>query len=714
GAINVGPKNGIYVASEKIAIVGTIIKGASNLSKYGEGTLALAGNSDFTGTMFINAGTLELGYGGSTGGINGSIFNNGILIDTRADTSSIDTAVSGPGKFLKKGTGILALNGINTYTGSTMVSAGKLIVNGSINKSSSVSVATGAVLSGTGTCSGLVTINDGTVDPGSIQSGKLSIGELRLNENSILHFDLGVKSDTISVDGTLVLDGIVNFSTLTELPVDTFRIITYSGPLINNTLKTGSIPAGLDCKLIFGNGFIDAVFTDGLIKTEPNDTIIPAGTSAFFTVVTSGENSLAYKWLRAPSDSVGNTPSYTTGPVTIAHNGSRFCCVVRDGDVIDSSRWAELRVIDTPRIVLQPQNVSVAAGIQTVFSISVKDTVQVIYSWRKAGNNSEIGSLNSLTINATTFSDSGDYFCIVSNPAGSCKSNVVHLTVRPDNILTAAFSFAPKRGLAPLNVVFTDNSTGDITSHLWMFGDNNSSTDVNPMHIYAKAGIYTVTLVVTGPQGSNTIVKTDSVYVYSKEINQEIITFFDTNIVDDTISAFTGRVLLWKDSSCLRTGNNKDTLATISFTSLPAGLVPVGLPISIRTNAAVAPFYIGFLIDSLPEGTSISNVRIYSYIDNKFYVNYASQFDSINGIVYARVVGSERTFIPMIDTIAPNVTVYSNPATPVLPGIEVNDVIGITDNVANVRWKYFYGSGNTLPVLSRQGIINSNETILSF
>lgn len=713
GAISVGTKNGIYVAADKIAIVGTILMDAESLSKYGEGTLVLAGNTDFKGTMFINDGTLEIGYGGSTGGIDGPIVNEGTLLDNRNDTNSFGMVISGPGKFLKKGTGILALNGTNTYTGSTTIASGRLVVNGAINKSSSVSVTAGAVLSGTGICSGVVIVNDGMVDPGGVQSGKLTIGELRLDENSILNFDLGIESDTIAVDGMLVLDGTVNFSSVTGLPLDTCRIITYSGTLINNTLKTGSIPPGLDCKLIYGDGYVDAVFSDGLIKMEPNDTTVPVGTAAFFSVETSGGNQLIYKWIRTPSDSVGNMPSYTTGPVTIAHNGSCFRCVVRDRAVIDSSRWAVLTVIDTPRIVLQPQNTSVAAGIDAVFSISLKDTIQTIYSWRKVGSDSEIGRLRLLTIKATTFSDSGDYYCIVSNPAGSCKSFVVHLTVQP-NTFAAAFSFAPKNGLAPLNVVFTDNSTGDITSRLWMFGDSSSSTDINPKHTYTKPGIYIVSLVVTSSQGSNTLIKTDSVHVYSNEINQEIITFFNSNKVDDTISAFSGRVSLWKkDSSYSGTGNNTDTLVTISFTSLPVGMVPVGLPLSIMTNAIVVPFYVGIHIDSLPKGTSISNVKIYSYNGSKFYVNYTSQFDSIKRMVYARVDGHERVFIPMIDTVAPKITVYSNPAIPVMPGAEVNDVIGITDNITNVRWKYFCGSGNTLPVLYRQGVTDSNGTILS-
>ena len=47
------------------------------------------------------------------------------------------------GALVKTGTGMLTLSGINTYTGTTMVDAGTLVVNGSIAASSGVTVNNG-------------------------------------------------------------------------------------------------------------------------------------------------------------------------------------------------------------------------------------------------------------------------------------------------------------------------------------------------------------------------------------------------------------------------------------------------------------------------------------------------------------------------------------------------------------------------------------------
>lgn len=66
---------------------------------------------------------------------------------------------------------------------------------------------------------------------------------------------------------------------------------------------------------------------------------------------------------------------------------------------------------------------------------------------------------------------------------------------------TAQFSAQPLTGTAPLTVTFTDLSTpwGWIGTWQWDFGDGQTSTEANPVHIYKQAGLYTVTLTTTVP-----------------------------------------------------------------------------------------------------------------------------------------------------------------------------------------------------------------------
>jgi PKD repeat protein len=80
--------------------------------------------------------------------------------------------------------------------------------------------------------------------------------------------------------------------------------------------------------------------------------------------------------------------------------------------------------------------------------------------------------------------------------------------------IVANFSAMPLAGLYPLSVQFTDTSTGILTSWSWDFGDGHNSTDQNPLHVYASAGFYSVTLTASDIIFSNSITKTDYINVF--------------------------------------------------------------------------------------------------------------------------------------------------------------------------------------------------------
>ncbi|WP_292393474.1 PKD domain-containing protein [Methanoculleus sp. UBA303] len=79
------------------------------------------------------------------------------------------------------------------------------------------------------------------------------------------------------------------------------------------------------------------------------------------------------------------------------------------------------------------------------------------------------------------------------------------------NAKVASFTASTTGGLPPLAVRFTDTSGGNPTAWAWDFGDGNTSTEQNPVHIYTRVGTYPVTLTVTGPFGSDTVVKTEPI-----------------------------------------------------------------------------------------------------------------------------------------------------------------------------------------------------------
>ncbi|MGH8510415.1 MAG: LamG-like jellyroll fold domain-containing protein, partial [Gammaproteobacteria bacterium] len=90
-------------------------------------------------------------------------------------------------------------------------------------------------------------------------------------------------------------------------------------------------------------------------------------------------------------------------------------------------------------------------------------------------------------------------------------SNEVSATITSAGAPTANFSANPTSGVAPLTVTFADTSTGTISTRSWDFGDHSpTSTATSGAKTYSTPGIYTMSLSVTGPNGSSTATKTIS------------------------------------------------------------------------------------------------------------------------------------------------------------------------------------------------------------
>ena len=73
-------------------------------------------------------------------------------------------------------------------------------------------------------------------------------------------------------------------------------------------------------------------------------------------------------------------------------------------------------------------------------------------------------------------------------------------------------------GCSPITINFIDLSTDNPTSWLWDFGNGNASTSQNPSAVYTDTGTYTVTLVVTNANGSDSVVKVNYITVFESPV----------------------------------------------------------------------------------------------------------------------------------------------------------------------------------------------------
>lgn len=83
----------------------------------------------------------------------------------------------------------------------------------------------------------------------------------------------------------------------------------------------------------------------------------------------------------------------------------------------------------------------------------------------------------------------------------------------------AGFTGVPFYGEVPLEVRFTDLSTGLPTSWLWTFGDGETGSDQNPSHTYSDVGNYVVRLDAFNGDGSGSA--TGAVTTY-KEVSLSV------------------------------------------------------------------------------------------------------------------------------------------------------------------------------------------------
>ncbi|MFZ6686355.1 autotransporter-associated beta strand repeat-containing protein [Undibacterium sp. SXout11W] len=170
-----------------LVVSGNIINTGA-LTQSGTGTTILTGTNAYSGTTTINAGTLEIGNGGTTGTLgNGSVTNNANLVFNRSASSNVGNEIGGSGGLTQSGSGTTILSGNNTYAGTTTVSAGTLQVgnggaSGSLGSGGAVVLSNNANLSYKSNTT--VNINNDISGAGNVSANANgTMSDLNLNSN---------------------------------------------------------------------------------------------------------------------------------------------------------------------------------------------------------------------------------------------------------------------------------------------------------------------------------------------------------------------------------------------------------------------------------------------------------------------------------------------------------------------------------------------------
>jgi fibronectin-binding autotransporter adhesin len=276
------------------------IGGAASVTLNGAGLVTLACNNTYTGATTINAGTLCLGSGGTVGSIAGDIVNNGALVFNRSDAYALVCVISGSGSVAQTGSGTFTFSRTNTYTGTTYVSNGVLLVSGVLAAmgSGNVSVSGGTLnLSSHNTPCGAVTLTGGVITSGTLNS----TGGFIVSSGSISTKLAGSVSLTKSTAGTVTLSGANIYTGATYVNAGA---LVLQGAATTAALGTASVTDIAAGRLVFD--YTSDGSTTGSSISDQVKSILTAGYNG-------GSNSWATGVIRSTLANSHSTDSYALG-----------------------------------------------------------------------------------------------------------------------------------------------------------------------------------------------------------------------------------------------------------------------------------------------------------------------------------------------------------------------------------------------------------------
>ncbi|MGE6742316.1 autotransporter outer membrane beta-barrel domain-containing protein [Allorhizobium pseudoryzae] len=248
------------------------ISGAGTLTKSGTGTLVITGLVDVSGATTVSSGTLQIGDGGTSGEVLGTIINNGTLIFNRSDQYTVSSQITGTGSITFMGGGSAELTG--AYSGSTVVTDGRLALTGSGLSGSQVSLGGVAgktgTLAGNGTIASLSVLSSGIVAPGN-SIGTINVGgPVSFAAGSVYEVEVNANgtSDRIIATGPVTIDGGASVRVLAEAgtyPAST----TYT--ILSGSSLSGSFNPLVSTNFAFLNAALSYSAADVLLTLTRND-----------------------------------------------------------------------------------------------------------------------------------------------------------------------------------------------------------------------------------------------------------------------------------------------------------------------------------------------------------------------------------------------------------------------------------------------------------
>lgn len=503
------------------ASAGDLVFNAVNLNA----NLTLSGSNDIT--LGNSGGSLTLNNNrtltnNATGAVTVGPINlsNRTLTATGTGTTSVTGVVSGSGSILKSGTGTLRLSGTNTYTGSTTISQGTIIVDANAPSGSAGALgnSTGAITlnnastganntalligtsgvtvgravtvansgSGTPTIGGNITTGTGTFT-GNITLNKTT--QFNADGTSTITFQTGTFSGTGGVtktgDGTVVFAGAKGYSGTTTVNEGTLRAESNAGALGTGTLTL----AGGELELANNSGlsFNRNTTITGNATVTSDRLATGAGVTHTLGTLSIGSNTLT---VEAGGNVTSGTAGITFGATTTTGNATFN---VGSGALLTLGALSDGGSADTiTKSGAGTLTLATAAGTitnGTAFNATAGTT--------NLNNATALGSLTNVTLStgATVNLGASQTFGALNGTGGTLNLNANTLTVGSTNNLSGTYGGAIQ---GTGNLVKAGTGTLTLTSNNTYSGTTTVNAGALNLQANAAAGTGTITVGANG------------------------------------------------------------------------------------------------------------------------------------------------------------------------------------------------------------------------
>lgn len=280
--------------------------------------------------------------------------------------------------------------------------------------------------------------------------------------------------------------------------------------------NTGSTPTNYDISLI---AYSDMGCTDTSTQTI---TVFPTVTAAF-TSDTAGCTPVLINFTNQSVNSTSWHWDFGDGVVDVAPDPSHYFSNIGFNDTIFTttliamsgygcSDTASVNILVYPTPLAQFTAIPVNQTYPNT-TIDVTNTSS-LGSWNYDWDYGDGSTTTGQNPPPYSYSTWGNYTITLVVESPYCSDTTTqNIVINPP--LPQPNFYGAGTGCRPLTIQFTDSSTY-VDSWYWEFGDGGTSTQTNPLYTYYVAGIYNVTLTVTGPGGSASVTHFDSVEVYER------------------------------------------------------------------------------------------------------------------------------------------------------------------------------------------------------